>query len=221
MLHNLNWLRTKMRYHREEIFWLIKSNLYWQFIWPRRIYIMASAYLTYMLSRSLLCNISQCNNCADLMCWNAFNCDAWWSSHCWSYWEFVEIWSMLIDLRDQCRVTFLPFKTLLITINQTLPFSYSYKICPALSVGEEFQAINSRLMMVCILPRHCPATKSSSQLPPRCAAGQDNRAHAPDCGNREHNSCKWEVLTSTVLRRKWIVRYLLALPSYVSHPRLL
>ena len=133
----------------------------------------------------------------------------------------LKIWSMLIDLRDQCRVTNLPFKTLLITINQTLPFSYSYKICPALSVGEEFQAINSRLMMVCILPRHCPATKSSSQLPPRCAAGQDNRAHAPDCGNREHNSCKWEVLTSTVLRRKWIVRYLLALSSYLSHPRLL
>ena len=86
---------------------------------------------------SQLANISQCNNCADLMCWNVFNCDAWWSSHCWSYWEFVEIWSMLIDLRDQCRVTFLPFKTLLITINQTLPSSYSYKICPALSVGEE------------------------------------------------------------------------------------
>ena len=39
---------------------------------------------------SQLANISQCNNCADLMCWNAFNCEAWWSSHCWSYWEFVE-----------------------------------------------------------------------------------------------------------------------------------
>ena len=79
---------------------------------------------------SQLANISQCNNCADLMCWNVFNCDAWWSSHCWSYWEFVED---LINVRDQCRVTFLPFKTLLITINpspiliflQYLPSSFS------------------------------------------------------------------------------------------------
>ena len=198
LLRYLNWLRTKMRYHGGNILtdqvkfvlaiYLTTTNLHNGFSIP------------HLHAVSQLANISQCNNCADLMCWNVFNCDAWWSSHCWSYWEFVEIWSMLIDLRDQCRVTFLPFKTLLITINQTLPFSYSYKICPALSVGEEFQAINSRLMMVCILPRYCPATKSSSQLPLPCAAGQDNRAHAPDCGNREHNSCKWELLTSTVFK---------------------
>ena len=132
----------------------------------------------------------------------------------------LKIWSMLIDLRDQCRVTFLPFKTLLITINPS-PILIFLQYLPSSFSGWGILGYYSRLMMVCILPRHCPATKSSSQLPHRCAAGQDNRAHAPDCGNREHNSCKWELLTSTVFRRKWIVRYLLALPSFSSHPRLL
>ena len=80
---------------------------------------------------SQLANISQCNNCADLMCWNAFNCD---DHHIVDHIEnSLKIWSMLIDLRDQCRVAFLPLKTLLITITpppiliflQDLPSSFS------------------------------------------------------------------------------------------------
>ena len=177
-----------MRYQCLAIFWLIKPNADTLAICLTTANLHNGFYIPLLHAASLLADVLHRNNSPNLMWWNAFNCEACWSSHwsthCWSNWEFIgdlinidrprrALQSHLLMFVAHCPVP-PPWKTFLIFLSGQL-FRWV----------RNSQLLAAALMMVCILPR---CTKSSSQLPSRCA-GVQARQLSPD---GQSSVAKWK-----------------------------